>query len=161
MRGLEGWGDTGRVALVPVNTATCKTTPTLVTTDAGGRRRERSKAARYRCAIKRRAPSAGLQACRLSTTCARATCTVSAAAVLCCAVLCCAVLCCAVLCCAVLCALEVIRLLCAAGAWKAGRCKGWWQSWRQGRRLAGMRAQGGLCSWCVTPSEGGWWPLGG
>jgi uracil DNA glycosylase len=27
-RGLEVWGDTGRVALVPVNTATCKTTHT-------------------------------------------------------------------------------------------------------------------------------------
>jgi hypothetical protein len=29
-RGLEVWGDTGRVALVPVNTTTCKTTHTLV-----------------------------------------------------------------------------------------------------------------------------------
>jgi hypothetical protein len=27
-QGLEVWGDTGRVALVPVNTATCKTTHT-------------------------------------------------------------------------------------------------------------------------------------
>jgi hypothetical protein len=34
-RGLEVWGDTGRVALVPVNTATCKTTHTTAAMRAG------------------------------------------------------------------------------------------------------------------------------
>jgi hypothetical protein len=34
-RGHEVWGDTGRVALVPVNTDTCKTTHTHTHTSAG------------------------------------------------------------------------------------------------------------------------------